>query len=779
MKRHSFSKGAYLLLLTLASCTSNLEEVTPIKDLEEIKKVTVTLPEINVSNESRIAIQVGSGVNYIWEATDTLGIFPNQGYQVAFPLNASSNSNSATFEGGGWGLLANSEYAAYYPFRYNNQKSDRVPITYLGQKQTGNKNTSYADSYNYMVSRGSKPVGGTLNFTMQFLGRLIILKFNVPEPTTLSSVKLIAPENVFTTKGYFNLWEETPSIVSTETSNSLTIELEDITTTSTNEEVTVYFFMAPVDLSGKTLTIEATDTNGNKISSTVAGKDITESKAYALTGSSTEIHVETAGTLSSLISNKYSISNLKITGELNSLDISTIRDMAGKDYNGNDTNGTLKTLDLSEASIVTSSAYYSQAGYSTSENMIGPAMFLGIKKLEAIILPKNITHIGKNAFYGCTNLTYIDIPNATTKIGERAFEGCTNLSSINLPNQLGTLEAYAFKDCSNLSEIEIPDGLTSINNGVFENCTNLTKIILHDNVTSIGNGVFSGCSNIVSIDLPDLNSIGDSAFKNCTQLNNINLPNSITNIGGGAFEGCSNLSSIKLPNELTTLNKNLFYGCTSLTNIELPERLMYIEDYAFYNCKKLDFIYIPDNVTYIKSYAFYGCESLVNIILPDGIKYINDYTFTYCKSLKQIHMPKQLIGIGNSAFYGCTSIKSINLPENLSFDETTDTYIFAFCTALNNVNISSGIKVIPQDMFRGCTSLKQITIPTSVTTIGGLAFFQSGLENVYIYCTTPPNMTTSFYEIPTSCKLYVPKGYSNVYTNSSNWKSSFSQIIEM
>ena len=103
MKRHSFTKGAYLLLLTLASCAPNLEEVTSVEELEEINKVTVTLPEINVSTESRITIEVGNGINYIWETTDTLGIFPNQGYQVAFPLNVSSNSNSATFEGGGWG----------------------------------------------------------------------------------------------------------------------------------------------------------------------------------------------------------------------------------------------------------------------------------------------------------------------------------------------------------------------------------------------------------------------------------------------------------------------------------------------------------------------------------------------------------------------------------------------------------------------------------------------------------------------------------------------------
>ena len=682
MKRHPLSKGAFLLLLTLSSCTSNLEEIASVENLEEIKKVTVTLPEFSISSESRIAIQVGSEVNYIWESTDSLGIFPNQGFQVAFPLNVSSNSNSATFEGGGWGLLANSEYAAYYPFRYNNQKSDNIPITYLGQKQVGNNNTSYADSYNYMVSKGSKPVGGTLNFTMQFLGRLIILKFKVPEPTTLSSVKLIAPENVFSTKGYFNLWDDNLSITSTETSNSLTIELEDITTTEADDEVTVYFFMAPVNLSGKTLTIEAIDINGHKVLSTVAGKDMTDSKAYALTGSpTTEVEVAEAGTLQNKLGDDYmNITSLKIKGKLNGTDIALIRKMSE-----NYSHRKLINLDIEDVEIVSGgNPYYSS--YTTSDNIIGDYMFLDCQ-LQSIILPKNITSIKKQAFTNCIALSSISIPNTVTFIGESAFDNCA-LSEINIPDNVKSIGAKAFNSCNNLKHIHL------------------------------GNGI---------------NSIEEQTFSDCSYLEEIELPYNITNIGNSAFYGCMRLSSIK----------------------------------------------IRGTVTSIGSLAFGYCSSLKTIDLPPTIEKIGVQAFKRCTSLNKIILPLKLTTIKSSAFEGCTSLTSINLTPNLSFNETTDNYIFSGCTTLSNVIISSGIKVIPQDMFRGCTSLKQITIPTSVTTIGGLAFYQSGLEKVYVHCTTPPNMITSFYEIPTSCKLYVPKGYSNIYTNSTYWKSSFNEIIEM
>ena len=66
------------------------------------------------------------------------------------------------------------------------------------------------------------------------------------------------------------------------------------------------------------------------------------------------IHVATAGTLSSLISEseKYSIKELTLTGELNGTDFRLIRDMAGCDYLGRATEGKLRVLDISGTKVV-------------------------------------------------------------------------------------------------------------------------------------------------------------------------------------------------------------------------------------------------------------------------------------------------------------------------------------------------------------------------------------------------------------------------------------------
>ena len=72
------------------------------------------------------------------------------------------------------------------------------------------------------------------------------------------------------------------------------------------------------------------------------------------------IKLDEAGTLPNKIasSEMYKITNLKIIGEINGTDWNMIREMAGSDYSGNDTEGNLSVLDLSEAKIVAGGDYY-------------------------------------------------------------------------------------------------------------------------------------------------------------------------------------------------------------------------------------------------------------------------------------------------------------------------------------------------------------------------------------------------------------------------------------
>lgn len=72
------------------------------------------------------------------------------------------------------------------------------------------------------------------------------------------------------------------------------------------------------------------------------------------------IHVATAGTLQNLISDseKYTIEELTLTGELNGTDFRLLRDMAGCNYKGERTEGKLTVLDISAVNVVAGGEKY-------------------------------------------------------------------------------------------------------------------------------------------------------------------------------------------------------------------------------------------------------------------------------------------------------------------------------------------------------------------------------------------------------------------------------------
>ena len=119
------------------------------------------------------------------------------------------------------------------------------------------------------------------------------------------------------------------------------------------------------------------------------------------------IKLEKAGTLPDRIgsSRKYKITNLKIIGEINGTDLKMIRDMAGRNYSGNYTDGKLSVLDLSEAKIVEGGdCYYIDPinnNYYTSNDVIGWYAFMDCYRLTSLTLPAGITEIGYYAFSGC------------------------------------------------------------------------------------------------------------------------------------------------------------------------------------------------------------------------------------------------------------------------------------------------------------------------------------------------------------------------------------------
>ena len=148
--------------------------------------------------------------------------------------------------------------------------------------------------------------------------------------------------------------------------------------------------------------------------------------------SATEVHVEKAGTLSTLLTTCETA--VKITGSINGTDIKYIREL----ING----GKVTELDLSKASIVSGGEKYDGSN-STEDDIIGPSMFDGFSKLKAIELPEKITEIKSNAFAN-SGLRKINIPENVTSLGDDAFAYCGSLEQVVIGSKMKTLSKGAF-----------------------------------------------------------------------------------------------------------------------------------------------------------------------------------------------------------------------------------------------------------------------------------------------------------------------------------------------
>ena len=212
------------------------------------------------------------------------------------------------------------------------------------------------------------------------------------------------------------------------------------------------------------------------------------------------IKLDKAGTLPDRIasSKKYKITNLKIVGNINGTDLKFIREMAGCDVNGKETDGKLSILDLSDAKIVEGgSAYYSDRddGFIyTSNDKLGDYVFNDCYGLTSLTLPSSVTKIGCYALSSCIGLTSLTLPSSVTEIGEHAFLNCRGLTNFTIPSGVTSIGTSAFFCCYGLISLTIPSSVTAIGNNAFNDCSGLTSIYAYmEKLPETGSNLFLGC----------------------------------------------------------------------------------------------------------------------------------------------------------------------------------------------------------------------------------------------------------------------------------------------
>lgn len=149
-----------------------------------------------------------------------------------------------------------------------------------------------------------------------------------------------------------------------------------------------------------------------------------------------------------------------------------------------------------------------------SVTSIGEEAFVSSHNLTTINIPASVTSIGYNAFNGCDGLTYLYIADlsAWCNISFDGYETSNpiawaqhvyfngeEIKELVIPNNVTSIGKSAFIYHPTLTSVTIGNHVTSIGESAFDGCRSLTTAIIGSNVTFIGYGAFQECIKLSDV----------------------------------------------------------------------------------------------------------------------------------------------------------------------------------------------------------------------------------------------------------------------------------------
>lgn len=351
---------------------------------------------------------------------------------------------------------------------------------------------------------------------------------------------------------------------------------------------------------------------------------------------------------------------------------------------------------------------------------------------ETLILPENVTTIGKEAFLNNKTIREIGLTNVRI-IEEGAFSGCTNLSVV-IGEKVESIKSKAFYGCTNLTNMELPTTLSTIGDEAFKN-SGLTQITIPEKVTKIGKEAFNTASLEVVVSKPSTAPTIDGEVFG-SNLKMISVINSMVNHYKDSWSiysskiqasGSGDVSEAYTPNIENGVLVSIT-GYSSVINLS-TYTITSIKENAFNGMGLVKEIILPKTITTIGASAFSGCKSLttLNFITVEGqtekdVTIINESAFENCSELTTIGGLdfSKVKTIGNKAFAGC---KKLNMTITLNLNGV-GSEVFSNCENLKEITINSlGINYLPTSMFYGCSQLSKVTLPSGYVKISDNAFY--------------------------------------------------------
>ncbi len=167
----------------------------------------------------------------------------------------------------------------------------------------------------------------------------------------------------------------------------------------------------------------------------------------------------------------------------------------------------------------------------------------------------------------------------------------------------------------------------------------------------------------------------------------------------------------------------------------------YRPDYGMEHNYSVKKVTIPNTVEYIGNGLFSVLDGVEELVIPASVKITGNLLYLYNPEGFRSGVSEYPVW----TFEEMENLKKVTFSGNIKVLGG-----FKNCRKLQKVTVKGSVKYIGCDAFYGCTSLKSFKIPTTVTEIGGMAFYGSGITSI---------------TIPASVKQLGDEDYSSVFAN--------------
>ena len=258
-------------LATLAGCTSNLEPAPEPED----EGIFATIEQPALPFQTKAFKWENKALKFSWGSGENVVVFGREGNRgksdAALLRTLTSGEAASKLESKGFQLMDGINYYAFIPAYnfviYSDFRS--IPMTFEGQRQDVKNSTAMLKYYDYACAKATKASGAnSLEFNLKNqVGWIVVEHLFTEETKGVTSLTLSTTDPLFTSSCTLDATSST--ISGNKYSTSLTLILGTANGAGFDfdkgEFSRAFFTTAPVDLSGKELTITAHKADGTSI----------------------------------------------------------------------------------------------------------------------------------------------------------------------------------------------------------------------------------------------------------------------------------------------------------------------------------------------------------------------------------------------------------------------------------------------------------------------------------------------------------------------------------